>query len=249
MVAMTEVERKRISIVGTREAAQVALRAVLRRHFTVESVYSLHEVLALQQQFQPDAVIVFHRYESGIGPDGLLEGLRSQRLTCPFLVITKMPRIAALHAFSGLPLAGIFAPADINRLLFTLDCVLRTQSQRLSLPVARALGVIGEELKRIDSIPALASAVGVSASYLSHRFQADLHLGVRRLLRDIRLERATRLLLETDDTLQKVALQSGFSDASHLCRVVEKELGVRPGQLRRRWDGGRLGEDKGERAG
>ena len=239
-----EAEAKRITIVCTREAAQVSLRAALGRHFAVNSIYRLHEVLIALQRAQPDAVVVFHRYEAGIGPDGLLEGLRSQRPTCPFLVITRMPRVAALHAFAGLPLAGIFGPAEINRLLFTLDCVLGTETCRLSLPVARALGIIGEELTPIDSIADLASAVGVSAGYLSHRFQADLQVSVHRLVSEIRLERATRLLLETDDTLQRVARTCGFSDASHLCRVIWRQLGVRPHQLRRpRWErGGRTSE-------
>lgn len=49
-----------------------------------------------------------------------------------------------------------------------------------------------------------------------------------------RLNAARKLLEETDKTLSEIALECGFCDQSHFCRVFTKERGMTPGEYRRR---------------
>lgn len=51
----------------------------------------------------------------------------------------------------------------------------------------------------------------------------------------VHVERAKKLLLETDLTLASVAEQSGFSSASLFSDIFRREVGTRPGQYRRKF--------------
>lgn len=48
-----------------------------------------------------------------------------------------------------------------------------------------------------------------------------------------RLERACHLMVTTSDSLSEIALNSGFSDQAHLCRLFQRTFGQRPSIWRR----------------
>jgi AraC family transcriptional regulator len=48
-----------------------------------------------------------------------------------------------------------------------------------------------------------------------------------------RLERACHLMVTTSDSLSEIALNSGFSDQAHLCRLFQRAFGQRPSNWRR----------------
>jgi AraC family transcriptional regulator len=55
-------------------------------------------------------------------------------------------------------------------------------------------------------------------------------------MRALRIEHAARLLLGTCMSISEVALESGFSSHSHLCREFRARLGVTPSRYRRSRD-------------
>ena len=59
---------------------------------------------------------------------------------------------------------------------------------------------------------------------------ATIHAEIQR----IRLERAKRLLLETDLPTSQVAVASGFGSASYLGAMFRRQLGVTPARYRAR---------------
>ena len=49
----------------------------------------------------------------------------------------------------------------------------------------------------------------------------------------LRVERASRKLLDTDLPVKRIAVDSGFGDAGHLVRAFHRHVGVSPSQYRR----------------
>jgi AraC family transcriptional activator of mtrCDE len=58
-----------------------------------------------------------------------------------------------------------------------------------------------------------------------------------RFVRDVRLQRAARLLRETDLSVDGVANRVGFSSRSHFSRAFRDDYACSPAQFRSRGDG------------
>ena len=54
-------------------------------------------------------------------------------------------------------------------------------------------------------------------------------------LRQLRVDQARRLLAETERPIADIALETGFTDQSHLTRVFRRLLGETPAASRRRF--------------
>lgn len=70
--------------------------------------------------------------------------------------------------------------------------------------------------------------VPVERRSLERRFRKALGRGIWEEIRRVHLERAKRLLAETDLSIKAVAEQSGFTDFRHLAVVFRQELGLSP---------------------
>jgi AraC family transcriptional regulator len=51
---------------------------------------------------------------------------------------------------------------------------------------------------------------------------------------DRRVERARRLVQQSDLPLKAIAVETGFSDQAHMTRTMRARLGATPGKLRSR---------------
>jgi len=82
------------------------------------------------------------------------------------------------------------------------------------------------------SLPDLACALAVSAHHLSRIFRSDVGHSISRHRMRLRTRNALERLAGGERNLARVALDAGFADQSHLCRVVRRELGHTPSALR-----------------
>lgn len=84
------------------------------------------------------------------------------------------------------------------------------------------------------SVEGLASRLGIGARHLSRLF--DRHVGARptQVARTARVQRAKRLLSETDLPLTDVAMQAGFGSLRRFHAVFAEVYGRPPSQIRRR---------------
>ncbi len=78
----------------------------------------------------------------------------------------------------------------------------------------------------------MSSAVGLSIRQIERLFQRHLGVTPIRYYLDIRLNQVRHLLEETDIPLMDIALQTGFSSASHLSQHFRKRFGTTPKQYR-----------------
>ncbi len=83
------------------------------------------------------------------------------------------------------------------------------------------------------SVGSIAEACHTSESTLSHRFSSAFGIGIGKYLRDRRLEKAKRLLTETDCLVSDVAFLCGFATADYFSAVFGEVLGMTPTEYRR----------------
>ncbi|MDX1661074.1 MAG: AraC family transcriptional regulator [Gemmatimonadota bacterium] len=121
-------------------------------------------------------------------------------------------------------------------LLQALGVVGRTASRR-TVPRPEWLNPVLELLHdRFRDPPRLAwiaAEVGVEERELAEGFRDHLHVSVGSYARRLRIQHACRRLTESDEPIARIATGSGFSDQSHLTRVMKKALGVTPAEYRR----------------
>lgn len=95
------------------------------------------------------------------------------------------------------------------------------------------LDLLHERFPVTPTIATLAGAVGTDRRELSRSFRRHTHVSISGYVRRLRLERACRLLADTDEPIPAIAARAGFSDQSHLTRQMGKSLGVTPAAYRR----------------
>jgi AraC family transcriptional regulator len=83
------------------------------------------------------------------------------------------------------------------------------------------------------SVDDLAQITRLSSSYFSAAFRVSFGVPPHEYISRRRIDQAEHLMLTTDTPLCEIALDCGFSDQSHLCRVFRRLRGVTPAAWRR----------------
>ena len=124
------------------------------------------------------------------------------------------------------------------------EVVCRRSSDTLAVEdgdVVAAVQFIRQNCQRPLSVDQVLAVVAVSRRTLERRFQQTLNRGVWQEIRRAHLERAKRLLLNTDLPMAGVARRAGFSDQKQLSVIFKQETRLTPTAFRRlfRADGAR----------
>ena len=106
---------------------------------------------------------------------------------------------------------------------------------RIAVVIAR----MEDTLEQRTNLAALAAAVNLSVSRLSHLFREEVGVSPGRYLHTIRMERSRTLLERSFLTVREVMLRVGVSDPSHFARDFRRYHGIPPSQVKR---GGRAAE-------
>ncbi len=80
----------------------------------------------------------------------------------------------------------------------------------------------------------LARAVNLSASRLGHLFRVQVGTDLSSFLRHARLERAAKLLRQTEMSIKEIAATIGYHHSSSFDRSFEKKFDVAPADYRRK---------------
>jgi AraC-like DNA-binding protein len=100
--------------------------------------------------------------------------------------------------------------------------------------VARAERLLTDAVDRPPPIPRLARELGVAYSYFRREFKRHTGLAPYQYVRQMRLEKARRLIGSSSDSLQSIADRLGFASPYHLSAAFKKYYGEAPDHWRRR---------------
>ncbi|KQO18265.1 AraC family transcriptional regulator [Paenibacillus sp. Leaf72] len=127
-------------------------------------------------------------------------------------------------------LERIQSTAQFYQWLYELLKQIR-QHRALALSPDRTMQVIGylaEHYKEQITVEHVAVIFHCSPRYLNRLFQNRLHTSPGRVLSQIRMAQASRLLRQTEATLQNIAEQVGYANGFTLSRYFKKNFGISP---------------------
>jgi LacI family transcriptional regulator len=100
--------------------------------------------------------------------------------------------------------------------------------------VAAALRFVRANAHRALRIEEVCEAIAASRRTLQRKMRVTLGRTLRAEIRRARIERAQRLLRETDQAVAQVGRQCGFRYTHHFSRVFRNEVGCTPSAYRAR---------------
>ncbi|MCY1398280.1 HTH-type transcriptional regulator CdhR [compost metagenome] len=101
---------------------------------------------------------------------------------------------------------------------------------------------LAEHFDAHDALQQAVAHAGIPERSLKRRFKAATGASLIERLQDIRVERAKRLLEESEQAVEAISLAVGYEDASFFRRLFKRRTGVSPSQYRRMFQPvGRLG--------
>lgn len=99
--------------------------------------------------------------------------------------------------------------------------------------IANALRYIHARAFQKISVESVADHVGYSRAQFSKKFCLQLGVTPSQYIVELRLQQVCKLLIETDDTLEQIAEQSGFKNAFYLSRVFTQHMNMNPSLYRK----------------
>jgi AraC family transcriptional regulator len=109
----------------------------------------------------------------------------------------------------------------------------RETSPRLPQWLVAARGRLTERWRHKESLVDIAADLDVTPAHLSRTFARYYGLTITAYFRRLRVEAARRLLIESRETLARIALDAGFADQSHFSREFRRAVGQTPREYRR----------------
>ena len=93
--------------------------------------------------------------------------------------------------------------------------------------------LVEENLQQVQfNIPYLCREIGMSRTVLYNKLKQLTGLNVKEYVTKIRIERACRLIRETDISITEVAEQTGFSSSRYFSTAFKQYMGVTPSQYK-----------------
>ena len=92
--------------------------------------------------------------------------------------------------------------------------------------VVRAVRFIRQHAKEPIQVSDVAKTVEISHRGLCQRFQKTLGCSINQQIKKARVEIITRMLVETNLTVRRIAMTCGFTSVDHIARYFRKEKGM-----------------------
>lgn len=117
-----------------------------------------------------------------------------------------------------------------------MDKYLRFISEdksRLKYKVELTREYIKEHFREDIQVESLASKLYLSPGYLSMAFKREVGENIRQYIRNMRMEKATELLRDTDMTVSEIGAEVGFKNMSYFSKCFRQQFGDTPENYRK----------------
>jgi AraC-like DNA-binding protein len=144
---------------------------------------------------------------------------------------------------------NLHGPAYASKCLSELYNLLTEISTNESYAdsLAGKYGLIHKSVKYIEKnyrkqdlyTPMLAEMSGIGETYYRNIFQAVFSVPPTRYIQQFRVEKAKRMLVDSEGSVEEIALAVGFANSSYFCKVFKSITGLTPSEFaeKGRWLG------------
>lgn len=94
------------------------------------------------------------------------------------------------------------------------------------------MSYINTNYSKAISLDSLAEQINMNPAYISSLFKKTFGFSFKEYLVKLRIEKATKLLKQTNMTVEKIALECGFSSSNHFCKTFKRLVGTPPMMFR-----------------
>ncbi len=206
----------------------------------VRSIKGGGEAIRLLSENTPDLVLLDLMMPELDGFQ-VLEHIRSNTKTASIPVIILTGKLLSYEDVKRLDAPKVFlqtkgilsdmeSVAEVRRIQAAADIL----PQPTSLIVKQALAYIHQNYTRSFSFLELSETIGVSRSYLSRIFKAEIGITSRDYLNRFRIQKAKELLLLSDKSITEIASDVGYEDGGYFSRVFREVSGCSPRAYRQR---------------
>jgi YesN/AraC family two-component response regulator len=233
------VRRRRANVVTllliSADAGVIAsIAVILEPHMTVATAAPRLDALPDPGRHAP-LLVVYDAGRATPSAANFVERLRERYSRSKILVLIDSD-IGQLAQPDVTVLAKPYQLHDVLQHITTLAPGLRelsVHSSRLGAPLLRLMDFVARSYRQPLRAQDLARAVRYSVHHLGHIAHERLGVALMEYLTRFRLEVARHLLTATRLTIDQIAGEAGFSNASHLSRAFLAHSGCRPGDYRR----------------
>jgi len=122
----------------------------------------------------------------------------------------------------------------VRRDAANLDCVAAPKARGLTAPqFKRVEEFIESSLDLTIDLQSLSATCGLSVSHFVRQFKLTAGVSPHQFVLRRRVERAKRLLKDTNEPVAQVAITCGFSHQEHLTHTFRRYTGDTPASFRR----------------
>lgn len=127
------------------------------------------------------------------------------------------------------------AVKQLNRFIAEASkCIFSMQSQPDNLNMKKLIEYMMDHYAESLTLTDVAKHFHFNPSYLSSYFSAHNNEGFIEYLNKIRIEEATKLLINGKSSISEISGMVGYSDHSYFCKVFKKLKGLSPSQYKRK---------------
>lgn len=151
--------------------------------------------------------------------------------------------------FQGLPdeeeqliacVEQLYACSRFQDIEMIIDQVMKRLEKKLTLDDSpnRVITMVEQYImmhyKEELSLDILADKVYLTPHYLSSIFSREKGIGINKYIKNVRMEKARELLLDTNMKISDICKLAGYSNLSYFCKAFRNEYGVTPEKYRER---------------
>ncbi len=222
-------------------------RHQMLRHWLWE-MHTPTAILAYTDNLGAEVLEAAFALKKNVPDDIAVMGVNDDKLVCEF-VSPRLSSVALAVHRVGYEAAALLDrmlkgdPIDQSPVLINpMGLVTRQSTQHMAVADRRvhdAMQFIQNHIDQPITLEKVASHVAMSPRSLQRRFSEILGRSPSEEIRRVRLEKAKRLLIETQMSLSEIAEETGYLYTTHLSKHIKQYLGCAPIAFRKRFQSDR----------